>query len=175
MDNYLQEALNRARTLLKAAGTLLKKQEDSNYVLNLLAETVYYDEAECDGSCLLDDIRYWFDEFTDENIDKENEWYSRYAVTMKQVFQEDNYMNKENLGDYRIDYSKDNPVLYEMYINEEDENEPYDRNEDYEPHHEGLYKVGYQILNTIPLSKGEMEKDSRPFSQVINWDFTKFY
>ena len=69
MDNYLQEALNRAKTLLKAAGTLLKKQEDSYYVLNLLAETIYYDEAECDGSCLLDDIRYWFDEFTDENID----------------------------------------------------------------------------------------------------------
>lgn len=69
MDNNLINALNRARTLLKAAGTLLKKQEDSNYVLNLLAETVYYDEAECDGSCLLDDIRYWFDEFTDENID----------------------------------------------------------------------------------------------------------
>lgn len=71
MDNYLQEALNRARTLLKAAGTLLKKQEDSNYVLNLLTETVYYDEAECDGSCLLDDIRYWFDEFTNENIDED--------------------------------------------------------------------------------------------------------
>lgn len=73
MDNYLQEALNRARTLLKAAGTLLKKQEDSYYVLNLLAETIYYDEAECDGSCLLDDIRYWFDEFTDENIDEDEE------------------------------------------------------------------------------------------------------
>lgn len=73
MDNNLINALNRARTLLKAAGTLLKKQEDSNYALNLLAETVYYDEAECDGSCLLDDIRYWFDEFTDENIDGEDE------------------------------------------------------------------------------------------------------
>ena len=73
MDNYLQEALNRAKTLLKATGTLLKKQEDSNYVLNLLAETVYYDEAECDGSCLLDDIRYWFDEFTNENIDEDEE------------------------------------------------------------------------------------------------------
>ena len=71
MDNNLINALNRARTLLKAAGTLLKKQEDSNYVLNLLAETVYYDEAECDGSCLLDDIRYWFDEFTNENIDED--------------------------------------------------------------------------------------------------------
>ena len=71
MDNNLINALNRARTLLRAAGTLLKKQEDSNYVLNILAETVYYDEAECDGSCLLDDIRYWFDEFTDENIDED--------------------------------------------------------------------------------------------------------
>ena len=64
-----EEALNRAKTLLKAAGTLLKKQEDSYYVLNLLAETVCYDEAECDGYCLLDDIRYWFDEFTNENIE----------------------------------------------------------------------------------------------------------
>ena len=73
MDNYLQEALNRARTLLKAAGTLLKKQEHSSYVLNLLTETVYYDEAECDGYCLLDDIRYWFDEFTNENIDEDEE------------------------------------------------------------------------------------------------------
>lgn len=70
-NNNLQDALNRARTLLKAAGALLKKQEDSYYVLNLLAETIYYDEAECDGSCLLDDIRYWFDEFTDENIDED--------------------------------------------------------------------------------------------------------
>ena len=43
-------------------------------------------------------------------------------VGIKQVFQEDNYMNKETFGDYRIDYSKDNPVQYEMYINEEDEN-----------------------------------------------------
>lgn len=72
MDNT-QEALNRARTLLKAAGKLLKKQEDSYSALNLLAETVYYDEAECDGLCLLDDIRYWFDEFTTENIDEEDE------------------------------------------------------------------------------------------------------
>ena len=72
MDKNLLDALSRAKTLLKAAGTLLKKQEDSNYVLNLLTETVYYDEAECDGSCLLDDIRYWFDEFTNENIDEDS-------------------------------------------------------------------------------------------------------
>ena len=72
-NNNLQDALDRARTLLKAAGALLKKQEDSYYVLNLLAETIYYDGAECDGACLLDDIRYWFDEFTNENIDEDEE------------------------------------------------------------------------------------------------------
>lgn len=49
-------------TLLRAAHTLLKKQFDSYYVLNMLAETVYYDGAECDGNCLLDDIEYYFDE-----------------------------------------------------------------------------------------------------------------
>ena len=73
MNENKLDALNRAKTLLKAAGELLKKQEDSFYVLNLLRETIYYDGAECDGSCLLDDIRYWFDEFTTENID-EDEW-----------------------------------------------------------------------------------------------------
>lgn len=71
MNNNLVDALNRAKTLLKAAWILLKKQEDSFYVLNLLGEIIYYDGAECDGSGLLDDIRYWFDEFTTENIDEE--------------------------------------------------------------------------------------------------------
>lgn len=71
MDENKLDALNRAKTLLKAAGKLLKKQEDSFYVLNLLGETIYYDGAECDGSCLLDDIRYWFDEFTNETIDED--------------------------------------------------------------------------------------------------------
>lgn len=47
---------NRAETLLLAARNLLNKQKDSDYVLNLLAETVPYDETECDGTCLIDDI-----------------------------------------------------------------------------------------------------------------------
>lgn len=46
----------RARELLKAAVDLLGKQKESNYVLNLLEETVYYDDAECDGYCLMEDI-----------------------------------------------------------------------------------------------------------------------
>ena len=33
--------------------------DNSLYVLNLLAETVYYDDAECDGNCLMEDIDAW--------------------------------------------------------------------------------------------------------------------
>ena len=62
------EALDRAKTLLKAAYELLKKADDSSYVLNAMEITVEYDDAECDGSCLKDDIEYWFDEFESNNI-----------------------------------------------------------------------------------------------------------
>lgn len=47
---------DRKITLLKACKELLEKQNNSSYVLDLLSETVYYDEADCDGHCLLDDI-----------------------------------------------------------------------------------------------------------------------
>lgn len=56
-----QQELDRAKTLLKASWELLNKQKNSMYVLDLLAETVDYDDAECDGSCLMDDINAWFD------------------------------------------------------------------------------------------------------------------
>jgi hypothetical protein len=52
---------DRAITLLKATRELLQRQLDSPYVLNILAETVYYDEAECDGNCLLEDIDAYLD------------------------------------------------------------------------------------------------------------------
>lgn len=58
------ELLKRSKTLLTATYELLKKQESSSYVLNLLDTVTYYDEAECDGSCLIDDIESWNDEFT---------------------------------------------------------------------------------------------------------------
>jgi hypothetical protein len=47
---------DRKITLLKACLKLLKKQERSGYVLDLLSETVHYDEADCDGYCLMEDI-----------------------------------------------------------------------------------------------------------------------
>ncbi len=47
----------RSKELLTAVVQLLEKQDKSPYVLNLLSETVFYDEAECDGHCLLEDIK----------------------------------------------------------------------------------------------------------------------
>ena len=46
----------RARELLEACIELLSKQKESDCTLNMLEETVYYDEEENDGSCLIDDI-----------------------------------------------------------------------------------------------------------------------
>ena len=48
---------SRAINLLKACLDLLSKQNGSYFVLNILEETVFYDEAECDGYCLMDDIK----------------------------------------------------------------------------------------------------------------------
>ena len=47
---------NRKVVLLKAAYDMLKKQADSHYVINVMETTVFYDDADCDGSCLLNDI-----------------------------------------------------------------------------------------------------------------------
>lgn len=46
----------RAEELLKACIKLLNKQNESPYVLNLLDELIFYDDCECDGNCLLEDI-----------------------------------------------------------------------------------------------------------------------
>jgi hypothetical protein len=49
--------MDRKVILLQACLQLLEKQESSHYVLNMLEETAFYDEAECDGYCLMEDIR----------------------------------------------------------------------------------------------------------------------
>ena len=48
---------DRKITLLKACMELMSKQNDSPYVLNILEEMVNYDGVECDGECLLEDIK----------------------------------------------------------------------------------------------------------------------
>ena len=52
----IDDKIKRYETLLKAAYELLKKQEESGYTLDLLSETVFYDEADCDVYCLMEDI-----------------------------------------------------------------------------------------------------------------------
>ena len=51
----LIDDLPRELTLLRAAYQLLKKQEQSGYVLNLIAETTVWDGVECDGNCLMEE------------------------------------------------------------------------------------------------------------------------
>lgn len=46
----------RAATLLQATYALLKQQDNSPYVLNILEQTIFYDEVDCDGYCLMEDI-----------------------------------------------------------------------------------------------------------------------
>lgn len=47
---------DRREILLKAAYDILKKCDEGPYVKNALEETAFYDEAECDGFCLMEDI-----------------------------------------------------------------------------------------------------------------------
>ena len=48
--------MDRKTELLIATYRLLNKQNETPYVLNMLSTTVYYDGADCDGSCLMEDI-----------------------------------------------------------------------------------------------------------------------
>jgi hypothetical protein len=47
---------DRRAILLRAAYDMLKKQADSRYVISPFETTVFYDDAECDGHCLMEDI-----------------------------------------------------------------------------------------------------------------------
>jgi hypothetical protein len=49
--------MDRRLLLLKACRELLTKCARSNHVLNVMDTIVYYDDAECDGHCLLEDIQ----------------------------------------------------------------------------------------------------------------------
>jgi len=42
--------------LLKACYDMLRKQKDAGYIVSPFEMTVFYDEAACDGYCLMEDI-----------------------------------------------------------------------------------------------------------------------
>ncbi len=48
--------MNRKEILLRATYDMLKKIKDAPYVESPFEITVFYDDAECDGQCLMDDI-----------------------------------------------------------------------------------------------------------------------
>lgn len=76
----MNEALaKRSVELLIAVKELLEKQANSSYVLDLLSEIVHYDDADCDGDCLLNDIKdhletiEWTKKNTPESMKKQPE------------------------------------------------------------------------------------------------------
>lgn len=47
---------DRKLVLLRACYDMLKKCSDSHAVISPMETTVFYDEADCDGHCLMEDI-----------------------------------------------------------------------------------------------------------------------
>ncbi len=53
---------DRKVTLLRAAYELLDKCSQSGYVISPFEVTVFYDDADCDGICLMEDIKLELEE-----------------------------------------------------------------------------------------------------------------
>ena len=51
-----KEIIERAKTLLQAYRYMYDKQARSSYVKDITELTTFYDDCECDGNCLLEDI-----------------------------------------------------------------------------------------------------------------------
>lgn len=58
--------IDRKAVLLRAAYDILKKCNESPYTISAIEATAYWDDAECDGSCLLQEIA---DELGESNED----------------------------------------------------------------------------------------------------------
>ena len=58
--------VKRAKVLLKAAHDLLNSCYETPYVKCVMSEIVHYDNAECDGCCLMGDIEAWLEDNTGE-------------------------------------------------------------------------------------------------------------
>jgi DNA-directed RNA polymerase alpha subunit len=99
---------DRKTVLLKACLTLFEKQNNSPYVLNLLSEIVHYDDADCDGYCLMEDIKgelcYQTDDTPLEDLDFSARTYNclkRHGINFKSDIEsltENDLMKVRNLG-----------------------------------------------------------------------------
>lgn len=52
---------DRATILLKAVLEILNKCDEGPYVKDVFCETAYYDDADCDGYCLKEDIEHYLE------------------------------------------------------------------------------------------------------------------
>lgn len=66
MKQKLDDNKERELILLRAAYQLLKKQDKSFYVLNLLEQSTVWDGTDCDGYCLMEELQYLLE---DNNVD----------------------------------------------------------------------------------------------------------
>lgn len=57
--SHAQRKLKRAEVLLQATLDMLKQAEAAHFVESPLEMVMHYDGADCDGSCLKDDIEDW--------------------------------------------------------------------------------------------------------------------
>lgn len=48
--------MDRKEVLLRAAYDILKRCEDSYFVISAMETCAHYDEVDCDGGCLIEDI-----------------------------------------------------------------------------------------------------------------------
>lgn len=57
-SEWLINKLNasREKVLLKATLDIFKQQENSSYTISCLETTAIWDDVECDGSCLMEEI-----------------------------------------------------------------------------------------------------------------------
>jgi hypothetical protein len=59
-------------TLLRATRDLLTKADNSNIVEDIMSLTAFWDESECDGACLLQEISDWLDMHDTDKADAED-------------------------------------------------------------------------------------------------------
>lgn len=71
---------DRKTVLLKACYDMLKKCEQSRVIISPLNTTVFYDDAECDGYCLMEDIDI---ELGLDDEQPSREWYRERDVEHK--------------------------------------------------------------------------------------------
>ena len=102
--------MERSIELLKACVLLLQKQEESGYVLNLLAETIFYDDCECDGYCLLEDIKSEL-----ELLESEEKSCNQYAILSNVSIMKMDFVKKEKV------YLKDLFCIDSRFENEKEE------------------------------------------------------